>query len=48
MEQELKREVNKKHPNWSDERKDKYIYGTMHKVAGWTRGKKNSGKQQGS
>lgn len=34
MEEDLKREVNSKHPNWSQERKDKYVYGTMRKT-GW-------------
>ena len=34
MEAELKREVAKKHPNWSKERKDAYVYGTMRKT-GW-------------
>ena len=28
----LKREVEKEHPNWSQERKDAYVYGTMNKV----------------
>lgn len=31
----LKREVNRKHPNWSKERKNKYIYGTMQKTTDW-------------
>lgn len=35
MEKELKEEVNKKHPEWSQEKKDAYIYGTMRKT-GWT------------
>lgn len=34
MEEELKREVNSKHPDWSQERKDAYVYGTMRKT-GW-------------
>ena len=33
MEEALKREANK-HKNWSQERKDKYIYGKMRKT-GW-------------
>jgi len=34
LEQKLKRQVEKKHPGWSEERKDKYIYGTLRKT-GW-------------
>jgi hypothetical protein len=35
MEKELRKEVEKKHPNWSKEKKDAYIYGTMRKT-GWS------------
>ena len=28
----LKREVEKNHPSWSEEHKNKYIYGTIKKV----------------
>lgn len=28
----LKREVEKKHPDWSKEHKDRYVYGTINKV----------------
>ncbi len=34
LEQKLKRQVAKKHPGWSQERKDAYIYGTLRKT-GW-------------
>lgn len=29
---ELRREVEQKHPNWSEERKRRYIYGTLRKL----------------
>jgi len=35
LERELKAEVNRLHPNWSEERKNAYIYGTLRKT-GWT------------
>ena len=35
LEQKLKKEVNKKHPNWSEERKNAYVYGTLQKVTNW-------------
>lgn len=35
LERELRREVEQKHPNWSPERKDAYVYGTLRKT-GWT------------
>jgi hypothetical protein len=28
----LKRQVEKDHPSWSQEHKDRYIYGTMNRV----------------
>ena len=34
MERELRKEANK-HKDWSEERKDRFIYGTMRKQ-GWT------------
>ena len=34
LEQKLKRQVEKEHPGWSEERKDKYVYGTLRKT-GW-------------
>lgn len=34
MERELWAEVNRLHPNWSDERKRAYVYGTLRKT-GW-------------
>lgn len=34
LERELKQEVEKKHPNWSEKRKDAYVYGTLRKT-GW-------------
>lgn len=35
MEEDLKKEVATKYPDWSQERKDRYVYGTMRKT-GWT------------
>jgi len=35
LERELRAEVNRLHPNWSEERKDTYVYGTLRKT-GWT------------
>jgi len=35
LERELWAEVRKLHPNWSDERKRAYVYGTLRKT-GWT------------
>lgn len=34
LEQQLKREVNKEHPGWTQKHKDAYVYGTMRKT-GW-------------
>lgn len=34
LERKLKRQVNREHPNWSEERKDAYVYGTLRKT-GW-------------
>jgi len=34
MEEDLKREVETKHPDWSKERKDAYVYGVLRKT-GW-------------
>ena len=34
MEAQLKAEVERDHPDWPQERKDKYIYGTL-RNAGW-------------
>jgi hypothetical protein len=34
LERKLKQEVNKKHPNWSEERKNAYIFGVLRKT-GW-------------
>jgi hypothetical protein len=34
LEEDLRREVNSKHPDWSQERKDAYVYGTMRET-GW-------------
>lgn len=34
LERQLKRQVNQDHPNWSEERKDAYVYGTLRKT-GW-------------
>ena len=42
MEQALKREVEKKHGNWSQERKDAYVYGTLRKT-GWKPSKQKKG-----
>jgi len=46
LERELRAEVNRLHPNWSEERKDAYVYGTLRKT-GWvpsTQKKKKSNK----
>lgn len=32
LEEKLKRNVNNRHPEWSKERKDAYVYGTLNKV----------------
>lgn len=32
QEEQLKRNVNARHPDWSKERKDAYVYGTLNKV----------------
>lgn len=40
MHDKLKREVEKEHPSWSQEHKDKYVYGTMHKIEKRKRQKK--------
>lgn len=32
LEEQLKRNVNNRHPDWSKERKDAYVYGTIRKV----------------
>ena len=32
LEEQLKRNVNNRHPDWSKERKDAYVYGTLNKV----------------
>lgn len=32
LEEQLKRNVNNRHPEWSKERKDAYVYGTLNKV----------------
>lgn len=32
LEEKLTREVNKRHPGWAQERKDRYIYGTIRKA----------------
>jgi len=29
LEKKLREEVNKKHPNWTEERKNAYVYGTL-------------------
>jgi len=34
FERKLKRDVNKKHPGWSKEKKDAWVYGTLRKT-GW-------------
>ena len=34
LEKKLRKEVNEKHPNWSEERKDAYVYGTL-RDTGW-------------
>lgn len=34
LENRLKRQVNKKHPEWSQERKDAYCYGVLRRT-GW-------------
>lgn len=34
LERALKREVEEKHPNWSEDKKDAYVYGTLRKT-GW-------------
>jgi len=34
LERKLRAQVNREHPNWSEERKDAYIYGTLRKT-GW-------------
>jgi hypothetical protein len=34
LEEQLKRNVNQKHPEWSKERKDAYVYGTLRRT-GW-------------
>ena len=34
LEQELRAEVEREHPNWSQERKDAYVYGAM-RAQGW-------------
>ena len=43
LEKELKREVEKKHPNWSEKRKDAYVYGTLRKT-GWKPSQEKGGK----
>jgi hypothetical protein len=35
LERELWAEVNRLHPDWSEERKNAYVYGTLRKT-GWT------------
>ncbi len=37
LEEELKREATRK--GLTGERKNAYVYGTLHKATGWTRGK---------
>lgn len=32
LEEELFREVNKKHPNWSQDRKNAYVYSIMNSI----------------
>lgn len=32
VEEQLKRDVNQKHPEWSKERKEAYVYGTLRRV----------------
>ena len=34
LEKKLKRQVEKEHPDWSEKRKNAYIYGTLRKT-GW-------------
>lgn len=46
MEKDLKREVEKKHPDWSQERKDAYVYGTMRKT-GWKPPTQKDGHKKG-
>ena len=43
LETKLRRQVNKKHPNWSKKRKDAYVYGTLRKT-GWTPTRKKKKK----
>jgi hypothetical protein len=43
MERKLRRQVNKEHPGWSDERKDAYVYGTLRKT-GWKPSHQKRGK----
>jgi len=35
LKKKLREEVNKKHPNWSEERKNAYVYGTLQRVTNW-------------
>jgi len=35
LENKLKREVESKHPSYSNERKNKFIYGTLRSKTGW-------------
>lgn len=44
LELKLRREVEKKHPEWSKGRKDAYIFGTMYKL-GWRKGNKKDVKK---
>lgn len=34
LERKLQAEVNRKHPDWSQDRKDAYVYGALRKT-GW-------------
>ena len=34
LERKLKRQINREHPEWSQDRKDAYVYGTLRKT-GW-------------
>lgn len=43
LEIKLRRQVNREHPNWSEARRDAYVYGTLRKT-GWVPSTQKKGK----